>query len=76
MPLVVAFRPLREAAGLSQSELARRARVTQSTVSALELGKSTRVDLPILDRIAKVLGVSPLALLRDEPVKRKRKGAR
>lgn len=63
MALVIRLRPLRKQAGLTQDELAKRANVTQSTISALELGKTTRVDLPILERVAAALGVSPLALL-------------
>jgi transcriptional regulator with XRE-family HTH domain len=57
---------LREEAGLSQDALADLARVTQSTVSSLELGKGRRVDLDILDRLAAALGVSPLDLFANE----------
>jgi transcriptional regulator with XRE-family HTH domain len=64
-PLVVRLRALREEAGLSQDALADLARVTQSTVSSLELGKGRRVDLDILERIAKALGVSPLELFGE-----------
>jgi len=49
----------RNAAGLTQEALAERVGVRQATISDLENGRSRRIDLDVLDRIAKVLGVKP-----------------
>jgi transcriptional regulator with XRE-family HTH domain len=48
--------------GISIKELAARADIAQNTARGLYFGISTRVDLPILDRVAKVLEVSPIEL--------------
>ena len=56
-------RELREAAGLTQEELARRVGVRQATVSAMEQGAVRRVDLDVIERLAGALGVSPCAVL-------------
>jgi transcriptional regulator with XRE-family HTH domain len=61
--LEINLRKYRERKGLSQTELGRLAGVRQATISSLENGKGRRVDLDILDRIAKVLGVKATALL-------------
>jgi transcriptional regulator with XRE-family HTH domain len=66
-PIRITLRDAREAAGLTQAELADRAGVRQATISDIETGKSTRIDLPILDAICDVLGVEPRELLtRDK----------
>jgi len=62
-PLAVHLKEAREAKGLSQLELADRAKTRQGTISLLESGKTRRVDLDLLERIAKALGVSPAALI-------------
>lgn len=64
-PLEINLRKLRERKGLSQAELGKRAGVRQATISSLENGKGRRVDLDVLDRIAKVLGVKATALLSE-----------
>lgn len=57
----------RQAAGLSQSELARRARTTQSAISAIE--STTKVPtVHTLDRVARALG-STLEITFSEPAK-------
>ncbi|MEO7684794.1 MAG: helix-turn-helix transcriptional regulator [Gemmatimonadaceae bacterium] len=66
-PIVVRLKKYREAAGLSQAELAKLAKVRQATISNLETGKGRRVDLDVLERLAKVLGVKRASdLLVDE----------
>lgn len=64
-PLEVNLRKYRERKGLSQAELGKLANVRQATISSLENGKGRRVDLDVLDRIAKVLGVKATALLAE-----------
>jgi ribosome-binding protein aMBF1 (putative translation factor) len=49
-------RQLREQQGWSQTELARRAGMTQSAVARFEAG-GTVPTLPVLERLARVLGV-------------------
>jgi transcriptional regulator with XRE-family HTH domain len=53
------IRRLREELGVSSSELARRARVSQSQVSRLEHGKH-HFRMSTLERIAEALGVHPV----------------
>ena len=57
-----AVRAGREIAGLSQSELAAAAGLTQSAVSAIETGTAT-LGAERAERIARVLGVHPGVLL-------------
>jgi putative transcriptional regulator len=71
-PLTVALRAARETAGLTQSELADRAGVRQATISELETGKTRRVDLDILERLADALGVEPKDLIERQPKRRRR----
>jgi transcriptional regulator with XRE-family HTH domain len=47
---------------ISVKELAESADIAQNTARSLYHGITTRIDLPILDRVAKVLGVSQLEL--------------
>ena len=44
-------------------ELAERAGTTQGTIFNLETGKSGRIELDLLDRIAEALGCKPSELL-------------
>jgi transcriptional regulator with XRE-family HTH domain len=48
--------------GVSIKELADRADIAQNTARGLYYGITTRIDLPILDRVAKALEVSQLDL--------------
>lgn len=57
------LRKAREAAGLSQEELAFRAKVHRTYVSMVERGQRSPT-VRILFRICKPLGVKPSALLR------------
>lgn len=70
-PIRITLREAREAAGLTQVELADAVSVRQATISDLETGKSTRLDLPILERLCRVLHVEPGDLLELDPPKRK-----
>ena len=58
-PVYLRVRELREAKGLSQTQLAARAKVRQATVSAIENEQTRRVDLDVLERLAVALDVDP-----------------
>jgi transcriptional regulator with XRE-family HTH domain len=49
---------LRERRGLTIDELAKRAGVGRSTVIRLEQARTTRVDLAVLEKLSRALGVS------------------
>jgi transcriptional regulator with XRE-family HTH domain len=55
--------------GVSINELAERANIATNTARTLYHGINTRVDLPLIARIANALGVPPKDLLEeyDEP---------
>lgn len=72
-PTVLRLRALREAAGLSQAALAKRVRVRRETLNRLENGKSGRVTLELLDRLATALGVQPGELVERRPATKKGK---
>jgi transcriptional regulator with XRE-family HTH domain len=57
------IRTLREAKGLSQVELAKRAKVARPYVVRLESGQQKNPSLVVLKRLAKALGVSVGRLL-------------
>ena len=69
-PLEINLRKYRERKSLSQAQLGKLAKVRQATISSLETGKGRRVDLDVLDRIAKVLGVKATALLSEDRPKK------
>ena len=55
--LALAVSQARQAAGLTQAELAAKVQTTQSVISRLETGKDTRTpSLPLLARIAAATG--------------------
>jgi transcriptional regulator with XRE-family HTH domain len=62
-PLLIQIRPLREQRGWTQGELAARAGVTRATVNRLENGRPRSVDLDVLEKLGKALGVSPGLLI-------------
>ena len=62
-PLALRIRPARRKKGWSQAELARRAGIRQATVSKYERAALTSVDLRMLDKLARALGVSPRSLI-------------
>jgi len=49
-------RSLREKAGLTQTELAKRLRISQQVISRIESGESDNPTVSILERIAKATG--------------------
>ncbi len=68
------LRELREAAGLSPAELARRCRISQSTVSKTELARrEPRLSLILI--LCAGLEISPDALLARLPVPQERSAA-
>lgn len=70
------IRELRDAQGLTQDELAKRADVRRATVADVEAGRTKRIDLETLARIAEALGVNAAALIVHEPAKRRSGSAR
>jgi DNA-binding Xre family transcriptional regulator len=62
-PTVLNLGELRQRAGLSQAELAERAGTTQATISNLGTGKSRRIELDLLGRLAKALNCRPHELI-------------
>jgi transcriptional regulator with XRE-family HTH domain len=58
MALGERLRQLRELAGLSQNELAKRANVPRPVISMVESGKQKGMSLENARRIARVLGVT------------------
>jgi len=54
---------LRKERGLTQDTVVRRAKITKPYLSQLETGKRKNPSLPVLKRLAKVLGVPVTALL-------------
>ena len=61
-PITLRVREIRDAIGWSQDRLATEAGVTQATVSRLERGESTSIDLDVLDKISRALRVDPAIL--------------
>ena len=57
------LRTLRTGKGLTQVQLATKAKVTQAYVAKLERGDKTNPSLEILKRLAKALGVAVTKLL-------------
>jgi transcriptional regulator with XRE-family HTH domain len=64
------LKDLREAAHLSQAELALRAHLRQATISDIENGKSERIGLDTIAALADALNVQPAELF--QPSKRRR----
>jgi transcriptional regulator with XRE-family HTH domain len=64
--LALNLRKLRQAQGLSQEELAHRAQIDRTYISALERSiYSAGID--VVERLARVLGVEAADLLRRQP---------
>jgi transcriptional regulator with XRE-family HTH domain len=60
--ITLRVREIRDALGWSQDRLADEAGVTQATVSRIERGESTSIDLDVLDKLARALRVDPAVL--------------
>ena len=61
--LKTVIKRLRIERGLTQVELAKKAKVTQTYVAKIEGGDRVSPSLPVLKRLAKALGVPVTALL-------------
>jgi transcriptional regulator with XRE-family HTH domain len=69
--LALNLRTIRRARGLSQEELAHRAEIDRTYVSALERSVYA-AGIDVLDRLAKALGVEAADLLRVPPSRQAR----
>lgn len=58
------LRQLREEAGLTQDQLARKAGVTEAYISMIEAGKRQWPSVPVLRRLAKAFGIEVGELLK------------
>ncbi len=59
----VHLKQLRKLKGWSQTELAQRSGVGQSTISRIELGETSGLTLGVLEKLAKALGMDDPAYL-------------
>ena len=66
-PLRIQLREARIAKGLSQVKLAELADVRTATVNRIENNRVTAIDLTVLAKLAKALGVPAALLLTDDP---------
>ena len=58
------MRKHREAKGMTQEQVAQKAGVTKQYITMLEAGKRKSPSLPVLQRLAKALGVPVTELLK------------
>jgi transcriptional regulator with XRE-family HTH domain len=58
------LRRLREARGMTQADLAKKAKVDQGYISTLEAGQKTNPGINVLKRLARALGVPVTELVR------------
>lgn len=72
-PLRVQIRQLRESQGLTQAALAEKSGVSRVTIARIEGGRQLRVDLEVLDRLARALGVAPGLLIAEDGAPPKRR---
>lgn len=76
-PLVFALRRARIRARLTQAELADAVGVRQATISDLETGKSRRIELDLLEKLAAKLNVhAPSLIAEHRSLARRRKSRR
>jgi transcriptional regulator with XRE-family HTH domain len=71
-PLVLALKEARERAGLTQTELADAVGVRQATISDLETGKSRRIELDLLEKLAAELSVAAASLIVEQRATKRR----
>jgi putative transcriptional regulator len=76
MRLILTIRKWRERRGMTQAELARRVGVRQATISRLETEDSRRIELDVLDALARALRCEPGELLERVPSARGSRGKR
>lgn len=62
-PVKLRLFELREAKGLTQAELAKKAGVREATISDIENHKTRRIDLDTMERLANALGVDAAMLV-------------
>jgi len=71
-PLRFRIRELRQAKKWSQARLADEAKTRQATISGLETGATQRVELEVLDRVARALGVGAEDLIEQQRANKRR----
>lgn len=64
-PIVLRVREARKAKGWTQAQLAKRAGVRRATISSLESPGRQRVNMGVLEKVAKALRVPVLQLLQE-----------
>lgn len=69
-PIRLQVKELRQVKGMSQGDLAAKAKIRQATLSAIEAGETTRIDFAVLEALADALGVEPALLIARESSKR------
>lgn len=72
-PLQLRIAELRAVKGWTQEQLAETAGVSRVTVVRIESGRSRRVDLDVLEKLADALGVDPGYLVAKSTIKTLRK---
>ena len=72
MPIRLRIRQLREAMGLTQAELARRAGLRPASVNRIETGHTKGVDFDTLEALADALKVNAALLIEHERKARRR----
>lgn len=65
-PVTIRLRELRESRNLTQSALSELSGVPQPTISRIEGGNTTAIDLGVLERLANALEVDAAFLIRHE----------
>lgn len=66
MAITLRVRALRQAAGMTQDALAELSGVSRITINRIESGRTSRVELDTLERLARALGVRAGYLIVDE----------
>lgn len=66
-PITLRIREVRLSRGMTQVELATAAGVQQAAISSLETRQLRKIDVGVLERVARALDIDPALLLRSEP---------
>lgn len=66
MTLTLKLKEYRQRKRLSQAQLAKAVGVRQATISGLETGKSRRIELDVLEKLAKALGIKAGKLIAEK----------